>query len=228
MRRNLPPKENFLNRTIPELPSYVIVEHIDSGANGHVFRAYSEAMEHSLACKVVPVTNLVTDAEKTQYLAEARRANVLDHPAVIKYFNVFDYHDKQSNIPCVVFAGNFVDGPSLQRYLRRNSRSVDLSFIGRFFDTMLLLLREMADRGLQHGDLHAGNVLVVNSLYDDIEESVVFRVTDFGVRNFSSVSTQADDFSASPRFSTTCSAILTIANARDWTASSLMLSETAS
>ena len=193
MRKNLPPIANFLNRAFPELPGYVIKEHVDSGANGHVFRAYSATLEISLACKVVPVANLVTEAEKTQYLAEARRANVLAHPSVIHYMHVFDYLDENSNTQCVIFAGDFVNGPSLERYIKDSKESVDLSFISHFLDTMLSLLIELGARGLQHGDLHAGNILVVKSQYD-IEDTVVFKVTDFGVRNFSSPSRWPDDF----------------------------------
>ena len=196
MRRNLPPKEHFLGKTMPGFPDYIMKEYVDSGANGHVFRAYSSEIMNSLAFKVVPISNLVTDKEKGQYLAEARRANILEHESVIKYIDVFDYHDQMSNTPCVVFVCDYVDGPSLRRYLERsgdNRAKVDLSFIRRFLDTMLLLLLELQARRFQHGDLHSGNILVVKSRFD-IEERYTFRVTDFGVRNFSEPSQRPNDF----------------------------------
>lgn len=194
MRSNLPPKEHFLGQAIPEFPDYVITHHIDSGANGHVFHAHSKAMRNSLAFKVVPIANLVTD-EKTQYLEEAWRANVLEHESVVRYLRVVDYEDEASGTPCLIFVCDYVDGPSLKRYLEKsaNRNNIDLSFIRRFLDTMLLLLLELEERGYQHGDLHAGNILVVKSRFD-IDERYVFRVTDFGVRNFSAPSQRPSDF----------------------------------
>ena len=195
MRRNLPPKENFIGRVIPEFSEYVIKEHVASGANGHVFRAHSETLRRSLAFKVVPVANLVTDDEKMQYMEEAWRANVLEHESVVNYLRVLDYDDEKSNIPCVIFVCDYVDGPSLNRYLEKsvNRSSVDLSFIRHFLDTILRLLIELDERGFQHGDLHAGNILVVKSRFD-VDDRFVFRVTDFGVRNFSALSQRPNDF----------------------------------
>jgi len=194
VRKNLPPKKNFLGKSMPEFPDYVFEEHIDSGANGHVFRAYSSAVEKSLAFKVVPVSNLAEE-EKGQYLAEARRANILLHESVIRYLHVFDYYDQLSNTPCVIFVCDYVDGPSLRRYLERcsNRASIDISFIRGFLETMLLLLLELRAQGFQHGDLHSGNILVDKYPYD-IEERYIFRVTDFGVRNFSAPSQHPNDF----------------------------------
>ena len=195
MRRNLPPKDNFIKKTIPGYADYVITDYIDSGANGHVFRAYSEALRSSLAFKVVPISNLVTDEEKEQYLEEARKANLLEHDSVVRYSNAVDYYDAESGTPCVVFVCDYVNGPSLDKYLKdkKNFASIDLSFIQHFLETMLRLLLELKERRSQHGDLHAGNILVVKSRFD-IDERIVFRVTDFGVRNFIAASKQPDDF----------------------------------
>ena len=197
MRRNLPPKENLIGTTIgPRFPDHVITDHVDSGANGHLFRAYSQLTNSVLAFKVVPVSNLVTDEERKQYLDEARRANALEHGSVVRYIDAFDYVEPVSGIPCVVFICDYVDGPSLEKYTKDadNRGSIDLSFVRDFLDTMLRLLFELDRRGYRHGDLHAGNVLVVKSQYD-FDQEIAFRITDFGVRNLTQASSRtADDF----------------------------------
>ena len=195
MRRNLPPKDNFIGKTIQGRAGYVIKEYIDSGANGHLFRAHSETLNISLAFKIVPISNLVDDKEKEQYLEEAKRANMLDSDSVVRYMDALDYTDPISGIPCVVFVCDYVEGPSLENYLKNsdNHPSIDLSFIGHFLETMFRLLIELKERGYQHGDLHAGNILVVKSRFE-IDERVVFKVTDFGVRKLADPSQRADDF----------------------------------
>ncbi len=189
----MPPKGNFIGKAIPTFPNHIIKEHIASGANGHMFRAYSEKENISLAFKIVPVDNLVTE-ENEQYLQEARRANGIAHESVVSYIQVVEYFDELSSKQCVVFVCEYVDGPSLEKYLEDESEAaIDLSFIRSFLETMLALLHELQGRGYQHGDLHAGNILVVKLPFD-IDGRIVFRVTDFGVRNFVDPSKRADDF----------------------------------
>ena len=194
MRKNLPPKENFLGKSIPQFPTHVINEHIGSGANGHLFLARSTPERSSLAFKFVPTSNLVGQ-DQHQYLQEAQRPNVLEHPSVVRHIRVVDYIEPDSNTPCVVFVCEYVNGKSLEQYLqdKASHTDIDLAFIRSFLETMLGLLFELQERRLEHGDLHAGNILVVRSPYD-IDQRSVFRVTDFGVRDFVDESQRADDF----------------------------------
>ena len=193
MRQNLPPKENFIGKTIPEFPTHVITDHVASGANGHTFRAHSEPENSTLAFKFVPTSNLVAQ-EKAQYLQEAQRANILQDAAV-RHIRVVDHTDDESGITGVVFVCEYVDGKSLEEWLRDSGShaDIDLDFIQAFLEAMFRLLFELQERGLEHGDLHAGNVLVVRSPYD-VDDRVVFRVTDFGVRQFVDASKRADDY----------------------------------
>ena len=194
MRSNLPDKANFLGRSIPGHDNYVITEYIDSGSNGHLFRATNPSIEGDLAFKVVPTANLSV-GDQQLYLEEAKKANILDNSAVVRYRDVVPYTDPISSTPCVVFVCDYVDGKSLQDYIdkREHRERVDLTFIRAFLSTMLSLLFELQARRLTHGDLHAGNVLVVTSPYD-IEGLASFRVTDFGVRTISGSAGHATDF----------------------------------
>ncbi len=199
MRKNLPPVELFLGRTIDRFPNHVIQEHVGSGSNGHLFRAFDPSTESKLAFKVVPVENLLVndlldDEDKRQtYLDEAKKANLLQHASVIKCHNVVSYRDPDNSIGCIIFVYDYVEGKNLQDYIRQHSAEVNVSFAETFLRTMLELLYELKQRGYPHGDLHAGNVLVAKSEFD-IYGRTIFRVTDFGVRELTEHSADVSDY----------------------------------
>ena len=62
-----------------------------------------------------------------------------------------------------------------------------------FLQTMFELLYELKGRNLQHGDLHAGNVIVAIPEFD-IHERPAFRVTDFGVRELTGQTSHMSDY----------------------------------
>lgn len=178
MRKNLPDKTTFLGHSLPEFPGHVIQDYIDSGNNGHLYRAYNETTNSELAFKVVPMANIVLENGEC-YLEEARKANQLEHPSVVRYIHVDKY--ELAGIECVVFVCDYVHGESLRTHIKKNSHDIDISFIENFLESMFGLLFELKQRNYEHGDLHAGNILVAKSTYD-IHGRTTFRVTDFGVR----------------------------------------------
>ena len=90
MRKYLPSVDLFLGKTIERFPNHVIKEHIASGNNGHLFRAFNHSTRSNLAFKVVPVENLPKDSNEQQqiYLNEAKKANQIDHQSVVNYIDV--------------------------------------------------------------------------------------------------------------------------------------------
>ena len=186
MRENLPPVELFLGKTIPQFPEHEIIEHISSGSNGHVFRAYRESTNSNLAFKVIPVNNL-----SPKHLDEAKKANSLENSAVVRCHDVVEYPDPK--VRCVVFICDYVKGKNLEDYIRQDRANITLPFIEEFLLTMFRLLHELKRREDQHGDLHAGNVLVAKSDFD-MDGRTTFRVTDFGVRELTGQAPHATDY----------------------------------
>ena len=180
----------FLGQVLPGFSGYVIDEYIDSGNNGHMFRAYNGTTGSQLAFKIVPMANVIRD-HSDNYLEEARKANRLEHPSVVRYIHVDQY--KLAGIECVVFVCDYVKGESLRRYMKHNSKNIDIAFIERFLETMFGLLFELQERNYHHGDLHAGNILVAKSNFD-IYNRTTFRVTDFGVRELTERCNHSTDY----------------------------------
>ena len=192
MRKHLPGPEHFLNLTLPFLPNHKVVEHIGSGANGRVYRAHAANIDGDLALKFVPTENLPTDPlQRDLYLAEAKKANSLENSCVVPCIDVRPWEDASLNRTFVVFICQYVSGPSLNKFIRENRTDIGISFIERFLSTMFSLLFELDLRGMVHGDLHGGNVLVSRSRFD-LNREITFRVTDFGIAEITEIAHSSD------------------------------------
>lgn len=194
MRRYLPPIKSFIGKKIERFPNYVIKEHIASGNNGHLFRAFDLSTENNLAFKFVPVENLPKDnGEQQLYLNEAKKANQINHQSVVIYIDVFPYEDIRTQSKYVVFVCNYIKGHNLNVYMSQHRADINMPFVETFLRTMFELLYELKRRKFQHGDLHAGNVLVATSEFD-VYARPTFRVTDFGVRELTGQTAHGNDY----------------------------------
>lgn len=197
MRANPPSKDYFIGKALPGRPDLIITEWVDGGANAHLFRAYSENLQRDLACKVIPRANLLYGPDGSEiWRAEVQKANRLKNQIVVKFENdVQIWRDDNAGIDCVVLISEFVDGPNLGKFIKEHRDSVDVPFIRHWLEKMLDLLYDMEDKQVQHGDLHAGNILVEDSSsYSALGPRFVFRVTDFGVTKASNESHFKDDY----------------------------------
>ena len=183
MRRYLPDTNTFTGQSLPQNPAITIGDHIDSGQNGHVFHAHSTVTDYQYACKIVPAENLPTsEHDKQLWLQEAKKANRLQHPSVVPCIDAHLWDTPDGHTPCAVFLYPYVAGPSLRQHLRNTHPDpILVTFIEAFMHTMLGLLHELQHLGMDHGDLHAGNVIVASPSELDIEPQTSFRVIDFGV-----------------------------------------------
>ena len=181
MRRNLPDRDHFLGKRFPFFANHEIVEHIGSGAIGRVYRAHAARIDGDLAFKCVPVENLPADPEQRElYLEEAKKANALVSQCVVPYVDVQTWNDPELSRDFVVFVCQYVSGLPLDRFVKKHRRDIEVGLIEGFLSTMFGFLFELKQRGMVHGDLHAGNVLVARSDFD-LRGEVQFWVTDFGI-----------------------------------------------
>src|SRR5207244_4141270 len=85
VRANLPDPGFFLGKTVPSRPDLEMKELVDSGNDGHLFRAHSSLLRRDVACKIIPRSNLIhgPNGEET-WQAEVHKADALRNPAVVK------------------------------------------------------------------------------------------------------------------------------------------------
>ncbi len=196
MRANLPPAAYFLGKPVPGRPDIVIEAVVDSGNDGRLFRARSEALRRDLACKVIPQANLQRDKDGSEiWQAEVHKADVLRSTTVVKFEEIRVWQDSGAGIDCVVLISEFVVGPNLRKFISQHKHEITMPFILGWLETMLELFNEMKLRGVTHGDLHAGNILVEDrSGFALRGPRFAFRVTDFGVSEATSDRRFKDDY----------------------------------
>lgn len=195
MKCNLPDRNYFLGKSLPGYPGYTIEEYRNSGSNAHVFRAHSNELKADLAVKLIPRGNLRTPPESPDaWKREVQKANVLESPVVVHCFHVFDWKDEAGGIDCVALCFEYVPGISLRQYISNHKRDISVRFIEDLLKTLLDLLHEMTLRGIIHGDLHSGNILVKEPTAFQLDKRAAFKVTDFGVGTVTGELKFKDDF----------------------------------
>ena len=92
MRANLPDKNFFIGKRVPDRPSLEILEFIKSGNDGHVFRGRDHELSLDFACKIIPRLNLVGASEgKDAWRAEIEKANRLRNQAVVHFSDILEW-----------------------------------------------------------------------------------------------------------------------------------------
>jgi serine/threonine protein kinase len=185
-----------MGRSLPGRPEVKVVEKVDSGNDGLLFRADSEQLRRNLACKIIPRANLIHGANGEElWRAEVHKADALRNPAVVRFEDIQEWKDSSAGIDCIVLISEFVDGPSLRKFIRKFKDQLTVPFVVRWLTEMFSLFHEMEQRGVSHGDLHSGNILVEDRYsYSLLPPRFAFRVTDFGVGESLSNNRFKDDY----------------------------------
>ena len=194
MRANLPDKQYFIGKPVPGRPDLTITEYVKSGNNAHVFKAKLERTGRDVACKIIPRKNLADSGDTAVWEDEVRKADVLESSVVVKCEGVVEWKDRTAAIDCIVLVFPFIEGRSLRETLADKSSPLTVAFISICLETLLELLAEMNARGISHGDLHTGNIIVEHKRFALRDSPYVFRVTDFGVADVTGDPNPRDDF----------------------------------
>lgn len=195
MRANLPNKDWFIDKTLPQRSDLIIQSYVASGNDAHLFRGYSSSLQRTFACKVIPRANLIgVDETPPRWRAEIEKANSLRSDTVVKFSDFHEWRVPEAGIDCIVLVADFIEGVSLRDFLRRHRTDVSIPFILLFLETVLDLFNEMLQKAMSHGDFHEGNILVEERSFTLRGPRHVFRVTDFGVAAATSDLRFKDDY----------------------------------
>jgi tetratricopeptide (TPR) repeat protein/predicted Ser/Thr protein kinase len=144
------------------LGQYRIDTLLGAGGMGVVYRAFDTRLQRPVAIKLLQHIPGIDAGERL--MTEARLASALNHPNICTVYEVAEHGER----PFIVM--EFVDGRPLSAVL---SERPDVGHALELAVQIAAALAHAHDRGVAHGDLKSGNVLVADG--DRI------KVVDFGL-----------------------------------------------
>lgn len=153
-----------------------LVELLGKGAMGKVFRAHHDALDKTVAIKVL---HSVAGQEKQRagrFKAEARAASRIDHPHTVQILDFGEDGDDK----LLYIAMEYLEGCDLQAFLHDNGPA-NVGVVCRVMIQTLSALAAAHDKGVIHRDMKPGNIMLVKK---DTEEGPIddfVKVCDFGL-----------------------------------------------
>ncbi|MEW2807006.1 protein kinase [Streptomyces massasporeus] len=138
---------------------YRLVESIGQGGMGRVWRAADEILDRQVAVKEMRIDGLDAEDSRTRRertLREARATARIDHPNVVRVYDVVDEGER------LWIVMELVAGRSLERILAE-SGPLSPGETARIGLGLVAALRQVHERGVLHRDIKPGNVLVENA-----------------------------------------------------------------
>ena len=135
------------------LSHFKILEKIDKGGMGVIYRAVDERLHREVALKVLPCELVEDPVRRGRFLREARSTAAIAHPNIATIFEVDEAEGQ------IFIAMELIEGENLGDYLER-SGSLSL---GDLLDITLQIaegLTEAHAKRIVHLDLKPGNVMV--------------------------------------------------------------------
>lgn len=144
--------DNQSNIQVPDrIGDYVILKQIGVGAFSSVYLAHDTTLDRSVAIKI-PRRQTLSKTQQKRLLREARMAAQLNHPGIVTVHEVIE-HDETLYI-----VSDFVEGETLDRWLRQRSRSlVDKMSV---FRSLCDAVAYAHQNKIVHRDLKPSNVIV--------------------------------------------------------------------
>ena len=149
-----------------QLGSYLILDQLGTGGMGQVYLAEHTAMRRLVALKVLPVFSSEDAVARERFLREARAAATLDHPNIVR---VFDLCQEGKLLYLVM---EYVEGISLQALVARHG-PLDVSAACHYARQVAFGLQHANELGFVHRDIKPANLL--------LDRAGVIRILDLGL-----------------------------------------------
>ncbi len=147
------------------------------GSNGVVFETYDQFLDRRDAVKIwIPAEEDDRDRKK-QALAEARKVAQLNHKNIVQIYSCNEFDNG------LIYAiMEFIDGAMLKDYLQK--QHPEFEECAKIWGGIAEAIEYSHEHDVYHGDLHAGNVIVIGR---DV------KVIDFGTSIFASKKANSRD-----------------------------------
>ena len=153
---------------------YKVLERLGAGGMGQVFLCEHKLMKRRVAVKVLPVAKSQDEAALSRFIREAKAAASVDHPNVVRAYDI----DQDENLHFIVM--EFVDGANFHELVKKHG-PMDILRACHYIYGATVGLHHSHEMGLIHRDIKPANILV--------DRSGVVKLLDMGLARFS----QPDD-----------------------------------
>ncbi len=147
------------------LGDYEIIEEIERGGMGIVYKALDRKLNRVVALKLIRSGELASEEEVQRFLSEAEAAAALTHPGIVPIFEVGTLHG------LVFYTMAYIEGPSLAELV--DDVNLDPLEAVRIIHKLCAAVECAHQAGVYHRDLKPSNVLI-NKLGQPI-------IIDFGL-----------------------------------------------
>jgi eukaryotic-like serine/threonine-protein kinase len=144
-----------------------IVKHLASGGMGHVFLAEHVTLGAQAAVKVLATRS--TPALASRFIGEARLLSTLNHPNIVKVFDVGELDDES---PYMLM--EYVPGIDLSEWLEQNE-SISVKRILRILRQVACAIDHLHGQGIVHRDIKPANIMI------DPDANDAVKLLDFGI-----------------------------------------------
>jgi serine/threonine protein kinase len=132
---------------------YKVLERLGSGGMGQVFLCEHKLMRRRVAVKVLPTAKAADQASLDRFNREARAAAAVDHPNIVRAFDI----DQDDNLHFLVM--EYVDGTNLQDLIKKTG-PLDPVRACHYVYAASVGLQHAHEMGLIHRDIKPGNILL--------------------------------------------------------------------
>ncbi len=155
------------------LGRFEILEDLGAGGFGFVVRARDRLLGREVALKMPLPERMLGPGDVRRFLREAQAAARLDHPHIVRVYDVGELG------PLGYFiAAEFCDGPSLRQWLKAQNAPVPHRTAAAWAAALADAAQHAHDRGILHRDIKPDNVILASAPPPD---APIPRLTDFGL-----------------------------------------------
>lgn len=139
-------------RRLPEIPNYEILEEIDRGGMGIVYKARQFRPDRVVAIKMMRMGAFSSALDVERFLHEANAASQLAHAAVVPVYEVGEINGE----PFIVM--KFINGATLEKLLQRNALTTTEAI--KKLRVVAYAIADAHEHGIIHRDLKPANILI--------------------------------------------------------------------
>ncbi len=159
---------------------YEIGDKLGEGGMGSVFKAHDRRLGRTVALKVIR-TDAMSSSMRLRFESEARAVAGLDHPHIVKVFDVGQMPMPGEPAPVPFLTLEFVEGGSLAKRLGRDP--LPPADAARLVAMLARAMQHAHERGIVHRDLKPDNVLLAPAASVAALNTSLGcpKITDFGL-----------------------------------------------